>query len=52
MAGDVVVVGTTEYVLAGRTRVTMLAESWRPLQMSPSVLRAVKGAAEVFEGSK
>jgi hypothetical protein len=49
MAGDVVVVSATEDVLAGRKRVTMLAESWRPRQMSASVPRAVKGAAVEYE---
>lgn len=52
MAGDVVVVGATEDVLAARKRVTMLAESWRPGQMSASVPRAIDGAAQGSEGSR
>lgn len=52
MADTVVVVVATEDVLAGRKRVTMLAESWRPRQGSANVSRAVKSAAQECEGSE
>lgn len=52
MAGDVVVVVAVKDVLAGRKRVTMLAESWRPRQKSANVLRAIERAAKGYEGPK